>query len=181
MAQAGTQWFPHLPCLPMAGMCHHRASPPYAILMLASQQWQWLQWSDRRLLGRVATRLAPLPLVAGLRCRLDAKGLASSVDHAAAPSLAMSSARQSRAAPPYRSSSYSASIILRRQIVPCSAYSAEQSSHDCSVRRVQAPRVLGCRKRHPRPFAFASGYDLGVLISAFPHWVDTRIYKGVRQ
>jgi hypothetical protein len=30
-------------------------------------------------------------------------------------------------------SSHGAPIILRRQIVPCSAYSAEQSSHDCSA------------------------------------------------
>jgi hypothetical protein len=72
-----------------------------------------LQWSDRRLLGRVATRLAPLALLAGLRCRLNAKGLASSVDHAPAPSLASLSSvskatlRHAQARPPTVPPSYS--------------------------------------------------------------------------
>ena len=56
-------------------------------------------------------------------------------------SLASLSARQSRATTYSGSSSCNAPIILRRQIIPCSAYSAEQSGHDCSQRG--KPRI--CR------------------------------------
>jgi hypothetical protein len=78
------------------------------------------------------------------------------------------------ATPSSGSSSYCARIILRRQIVPCSAYSAEQSSHDCSVRRVTSTPRSGMSKAMPAPSLFASGYDLGVVIFASSHRVMTR-------
>ena len=80
-------------------------------------------------------------------------------------SLASLSARQSRATPSSGSSSCSAPIILRHQIIPCSAYSAEQSGHDCSQRG--KPRICRVWSAHecaparrlavqPRPASSAS-------------------------
>jgi hypothetical protein len=67
-------------------------------------------------------------------------------------SLAMLSARQSRATPSSGSSSHGASIILRRQIIPYSAYSAEQSGHDYSQRGLrlgEIPLELSRLRLHP--------------------------------
>jgi len=67
-------------------------------------------------------------------------------------SLASLSARQSRATPYSGSSSCGAPIILRRQIVPYSAYSAEQSSHDFSQRGLrlgEIPMELSRLRLHP--------------------------------
>ena len=80
-------------------------------------------------------------------------------------SLASLSARQSRATTSSGSSSCGAPIILRHQIIPCSAYSAEQSGHDCSQRG--KPRICRVWSAHecaparrlavqPRPASSAS-------------------------
>jgi hypothetical protein len=103
------------------------------------------QYARIRLVSNGRTEGCPPAVNRGLACRNRRQSLMGycllMLTCTQPSSLASLSARQSRATPSSGSSSCGAPIILRCQIIPCSAYSAEQSGHDCSQRG--KPRI--CR------------------------------------
>jgi hypothetical protein len=124
--------------------------PPYCVCpsiwrVRATPAASALQGSDRRLFGAVPST-SPVA-IEGYSLMVYCLLMLTCTQPS---SLASLSARQSRATTYSGSSSCGAPIILRRQIIPCSAYSAEQSGHDCSQRgKPRFCHVWSARKRAP--------------------------------